>query len=179
MAESRKVSDPSSAWEEALNAVYEDKPEVVNVRNRKIRVGDLRKGTLRFVTDKHLSATDDGDPKNTAKYAAALVINSWWGLRAFFGLWWAIRWRWYYYVKQYTDRELLPIMVASKKKADLATAAFMMNITLVTGMKDTGMTKTREEQKRIQAESTLERLGQQQKSSPTSPQADTSSESSK
>lgn len=176
MAETKKMSEPGNVWEEALNAVLEDKPESVKVRNGNIRIGDLRKGTLRFITDKRLSASEDGDPKSTSKYAAALVINSWWGLRAFFGLWWSIKWRWYYYVKQYTDKELLPLMLASKKKADLATAAYMMNTTLATGMKDTGMTKTREEAKRIQAENNLDRLGQQPKSSPTSPQAATSSE---
>lgn len=177
MAEIKKVKDPGNAWEEALNAILEDKPEDVKVRGGKMRVGDMRKGTIRFLTDKQLSISDGGDPRNTSKYAAAVVINSWWGLRAFFGLWWHIRWRWYYYVRQYTDKDLLPVIVASKKKAELATAAFMMNTTLVTGMRDTGMTKTREEAKRIRAESTLEQLGQQQKSSPTSQQADTSSDS--
>lgn len=178
MAETKKMSEPGNAWEEVLNAVLEDKPEVIKVRGKGIGLGDLRKGTLRFLTDKQLSAKDDGDPKNTAKYAAALVINNWWGLRAFFGLWWRIKWRWYFYVKQYTDKELLPLILASKKKADLATAAYMMNTTLVTGMRDTSMTKTREEARRIQAENTLEQLGQQPKSSPTSQQADTSSEDS-
>lgn len=177
--ERNKVNDPSRMWEEALNAVLEDKPEEVEVRGRKFKVGDVRKGTLRFLTDKQLSAEDKGDPKAICKQAAALVINNWWGLKAFFGIAWAVRWRWYYYVRQYTDRELLPLVQICKKKADLATVAYTLNTTLLTGMRDTSMTKTREEARRIQAESTLEQLGQQQKNSEASQQADTSSDSSK
>jgi len=81
-------------------------------------------------------------------------------------------------VRQYTDRELLPLVQMCKKKADLAMVAYTVNTTLLTGMRDTSMTKTREEARRIQAENTLEQLGQQQKSSEASQQAGTSLEGS-
>ncbi len=165
-------------FEAALNAVLEDKPESVLVRGRKMTVSDLKKGTIRFITDIQLSNTDEGDPKVTAKIVAAMVINNWWGLKAFWGIVWRMRWMWYHYVKQYSDRELIPVFQLLKKKADLATAASTMNTILATAMKDTGMAKTREEAKRIRAESTLAQLGQQQRNSPTSQQADTSAEDS-
>lgn len=179
MAEKKKVQDPSEQFEIALNAVLEDKPEIVTLRKKSIKVGDMKKGTIRFITDLKLSTEDSGDPKTTAKIAAAIVVNSWWGLKAFFGISWRLRWMWYYYIKQYSDRELLQIINIGKKKADMATAAYSLNIILATAMKDTSMTKTREEAKRIQAENVLEQLGQQQKNSPTSQPADISSDSSK
>lgn len=177
--EKKTISDPALQFEQALNMVLEDKPESVELRGKKVMVGDIKKGTIRKITDIQLSdaSSEEGGVSDTrdCKIAAAVIINNWWGLCFLGGLIWALRWRWYYYIKQYTSKELLSLTNMCKKKVELEMAASTMNTILQTAMRDTKMAKTREEVKRIQAESILAAHGQQPKNSETSQPADTSS----
>lgn len=172
--EEKKIEQPEVAFEKALNSVIEDKEESVVIRGKKFKIKDLRKAVRRKLTDLELEHKEELE--YPCKCAAAITCNSFWSLAAFWGLGWALRWRWYYYVKQYTTAELLPLIRLAKKKAEKEMLAYTLSTILVTAMKDTTMTMTKQEAKRIQAEKAGEQHGQPPKNLITSREADSSSE---
>lgn len=136
---------PNADDERLLNAVVEDSVDVVVVRGRKFRIGWLRNRTKRKITDILLNEADDD--KVNSKCAAAIVLNG------FFKIWllyWFL-WRWFYYVMQYGDAELLPVIEMGKKKVRLEH--YCAATILLTDMRDTVMMMTREEVGRIRQES--------------------------
>lgn len=156
--------------------VTEDKKESARLRDKEISMNDIRKGALLKVTDLMVSL-DDSDPTRSCKCAAALTCNSWWSIKAFFGIGWRLRWLYYYYVKQYSDKELLPLVNLAKKKVEMEMLASMMLTTSLTAMKMTRIARNKEEANLSRVESGTEAPGQPAKSSPTSQQADSSSAS--
>lgn len=147
----KKIDQPQLSFEQALSMVTEDPEEFVEVRGKKIGMHDIRKGALLKVTELMLKDGAEDDPKRSCKCAAALTCNSWWGIRAFFGLGWRLRWMWYYYVKQYTDRELAALIQLAKKKVEMEMLASMLNTTSLTAMKMTRIARNREEASLSQA----------------------------
>ena len=79
------------------------------------------------------------EDKVTSKCTAALLLNGYFKL--FFFYWFL--WRWIYYIKQYGDDELLPIIEYCKKKVDVEN--YCIATIYLTEMRDTIMTMTREE----------------------------------
>lgn len=162
----KKIEQPSLTYEQALNMITENKEESVTVRGRKFSFKDITKGAILKVTDLMLTLSDD-DPKRSCKCAAALVCNSWWQVKAFFGIGWRLRWMWYYYVRQYTDAELVPVVQLAKKKVEMEMLSSMINTTSLTAMKMTRIARNREEASLSQAASGTAARGQQQRNSPT------------
>ena len=62
-------------------------------------------------------------------------------------MWWWALWRWYFYVRQYSEAELLPLIELSKKKVPLET--YLTATIYLTAMKDTVMQMTRKEAETI------------------------------
>jgi hypothetical protein len=83
------------------------------------------------------------DDTLSAKTAALIVLNNYWKIKCFY----PILWRWFFYVKEYTDEQLSEILATGKKKVPYIP--FLTNTILVTGMRDTMMTMTKEEAERI------------------------------
>ena len=79
----------------------------------------------------------------SAKCAAIIVLNGYWSIK----LWYWLVWRWFYYVKQYTEEEYSPLMMMCKKK--LGAENYFLLTTLMIGIKDTMMAMTRKETERI------------------------------
>lgn len=140
--------------EQELNSIAENTPSVVMVGKKKVKVEWLRRGTLRKFTDIMLDKRDDLDSESkvTCKLAAVVVLNGYWKIKFYYPL----LWRWYYYIKQYTDEQLLPIIDEGKKKVQLQE--YYMIMMLSQGLKDTHKTMTREEVNR-----TLRELQSEQK----------------
>lgn len=140
--------------EQELNSIAENIPSVVMVGKRKVKVEWLRRGTLRKFTDVMLDKREDIDSESkiTCKLAAVVVLNGYWKIKFYYWL----LWRWYYYIKQYTDEQLLPIIEEGKKKVQLQE--YYMIMMLSQGLKDTHKTMTREEVNR-----TLRELQSEQK----------------
>jgi hypothetical protein len=62
-----------------------------------------------------------------------MVLNSFWAIK----LWYWLKWRWFYYVKQYNENELTELLNLGKKKVPLDE--YYTNTILLTALKDTSM----------------------------------------
>lgn len=198
----KKINLPSPEAEKELHDIVNDVKTEVVVRDTTYKIGGIYNDTLDKITSIAIEAdaqdrsdlkdidtkTDRErerierrvrirDRKVSAKCMAAAVLNGYFRLRL---LWWFV-WRWYYYIRQYTDAEMTNLIVEIKKKVDLERTAFLVNTTFLTDIRTTSMTMTRKEASRIRQELLTDGVGQQQSprraasSSPTSPHPDTSS----
>lgn len=139
------INTPDTSDEIELNSIVENKKDVVILRGKKWKVGWIRNRALRKITDIQLNEKDDS--KISSKCAAALLLNGYWKILFFY---WIV-WRWFFYVSQYSNEELLPVIILCKKKVQLEE--FCAVTILLTEMKDTVMAMTREEVDRIRRES--------------------------
>lgn len=148
----KKISQPDISAQQQLNDLLENKVSFVDVRDKTWKVRWKTKQSLRKVTDKLLDEKENED-KVVCKCVALLRLENWWKQKLFY---W-ILWRWYYYVREYTDEELLPYIEECKKKVPVES--YFGCIMLLTAMKDTMMMMTRKEVNHIQAEQLMAQRG--------------------
>ena len=149
--EEKKISEPTEEQERELWDIARNGASEVSIpgTRKKYRIRWLRNETARKITD--ILQKDGDDRKTSSKVAAAIVLNDYWKLKF---LWWAT-WRWFYYARQYTDEQLLPIVREGKKKVPLD--AYYMITMLAIGMRDTIMTMKKDEVRRFLQEHRGER----------------------
>ena len=155
----------------------------VLVRRKKYKVYPLRNGQIAklsrlLLRKKSVEQPDGGEKKKVADYlsdvlfdqklackAAAIFLQhghlGWLKLKLRY--WWL--WRWFYYVREYTSKELAQLLTEGKKKVPLDE--FLTTTILLTGVKDTLMMMRREEAERI-----LQELSSAQSTPSVSPAAD-------
>lgn len=139
MAKSKILQDPSAEAQKEQRDIVRNEKTAIEVRGTTFRIGGIYNDTLDWITD--ILTYEKDDKRITAKCAAAAWLNGYFRLRLF---WWAV-WRWFYYVKQYTDSELQPIIAECKKKADSEQFMYLLNIMSLTDLKTTSMTRTMKE----------------------------------
>lgn len=139
----KNIEMPSIEDEQLLNDVIEDSVEEVEIKDtkKKYKIGWLKKGTMRKISS--VALQNGNDDTLSAKTAALVILNNYWKIKFFY----PILWRWFFYIKEYTDEQLAEIISVGKKKVPYI--AFLTNTILVTGMRDTIMTMTKEEAERI------------------------------
>lgn len=164
----KQITAPSVEAEHELDAVLDKTPTEVNVRGKVWRCYYLRKWTLRKMT--HVVLTETDEDKVTIKCTALFRLNNFFLINLCY---WFL-WRYYYYVKEYTESELSAFLQECKKKVDVE--GYLLNTILLIGMKDTEMMKAREEVERIRAEQLGDNAGASAKNSPNSSPQSTSSE---
>jgi len=132
----------------AASLMYNEKDSVM-IRNKKVCLRWINGHATEKVTRIMLSKeerTADGYPvsegKIACKCAAALRLNGYWKIRL---AWWAL-WRWYYYVRQYQEFELIPLIDLAQKKTPVLPYFYLT--TSLTALKETRMNMTREEMAR-------------------------------
>lgn len=103
-----------------------------------------------------LDKNQDED-KIVCKATALLRLNSWWKIKFFYWL----LWRWYFYIREYNEAELIPYIEECKKK--LPVEGYYGAIILLTAMKTTKMQMTRAEVEHFQAEQLSVQLAASQK----------------
>lgn len=137
------IEQPQIEDEKLLNEVMEDSVDVVSIKNtnKKYKIGWLKKGTMRKISSETLK--DGEDDALSAKTAALVILNNYWKIKFFY----PILWRWFFYIKEYSDEQLSDIIAVGKKKVPYIQ--FLTNTILVTGMRDTIMTMTKKEAERI------------------------------
>lgn len=145
-----QVSEES---QRGYDAVLEGDVAEVQLRGKSVRIGWLCNGTQRKLS--HIMSTEEDERKVGAKCAAAIVLNGYWGILL---LWWFV-WRWYYYVMQYSDAELFPIIDEGKKK--VPAQQFFVNTMSLIGLRDTMMQMTRDETERALKRFRAEQAGEQ------------------
>lgn len=87
------------------------------------------------------------------KFAAYAILNNFYKIKLFY---W-IKWRWMYYIEEWTYDQLLPIILEAKKK--IQAGEFATGIVLAGQVKETRMMMTKQEAEQYQAE-LLSALGQ-------------------
>ena len=137
----KKINEPTSEDERLLNSVVEDSVDYVMVRGGKWGVKWVRNRAKRKVTD--IMLTEKDEDKVVYKCTAALRLNGYFKILFFY---WFL-WRWYYYVMQYREGELIPFISMCKKK--IPVEDYLIATMLLTGIKDSAMNMTREEVGRI------------------------------
>lgn len=154
----KTIEMPTIEDEQLLDEIIEDSTTEVGIKDtkKKYRIGWMKKGTMRKITSVTLKKGDDD--MLSAKTAALIILNNYWKIKFFY----PILWRWFYYFKEYTDEQLSEIISVGKKKVPYI--AFLTNTILVTGMRDTIMTMTKEEAERIRQGLHTEKPQQSEKS---------------
>lgn len=140
----RVKRQPTIEEERVLNSIVEDEVSEVVVRNTTYRLKYMRNATIRKITDVMLK--DGDDSKVSSKCAALMVLNGFFKIKLFY---WFL-WRWFYYVKQYLEIELHPLIDEGKKK--VRAEDYYINTIFLIGMKDTMIAMTREEAERFRQE---------------------------
>lgn len=138
----KNITQPTKENEKELKSIVENKADIVLLRGKKIKLHWLGYFALSKMTDVMINEKEN-EQSVLCKCAAAITLNGYWKIKF---LWW-ITWRWYFYVKQYTEKELLPLVECAKKKVPLEP--YLTATILLTAMKDTAMQMTRKEAENI------------------------------
>lgn len=156
MGKKENVSQPSPEAEKTLVDIVNNNKTEIDVRGRKWKIGAVYNDTLDWITN--ILQNEDNSAKVNAKCFAALYLNGFFALRLF---WWIV-WRWFYYVRQYTDEEMAPVIAEVKKKVTAKQTMYFVNIISLIDMKTTTQAMTKEEAARIRRELSGASLGQPQ-----------------
>lgn len=139
---------PTMEQERALFVAVENETEYVAIRNKRMGLRDLC-GWARHKITKILLKEGGDEFAVGCKCLAAARLNGYFSIKF---KWWFL-WRWYYFIRKYTDSELVEAIALIKKK--VASGSYLLNTTLLIGMRETMMQMNREEV----AASLLERSG--------------------
>lgn len=180
-----EVEQPTLEQQREYESVVSDTPTEVPIllTKKRYRIKWLKAGTIAKLSRLLIGCgdTDNDDDKERSvlsaiiedsklacKAAACITLNGYWAIR--FRYW--IRWRWFYYVKQYSSVMLQPIIDTGKKKVPLVQ--FLHITTSLIGVKDTLMQMRTAEVEHILREQLSAQLSQVQKNDNGSSQQDTS-----
>lgn len=152
----KQITQPDLQAEKELNSIIENGSDQVNIGKDTYEVKWLHPITNRKISK--LMLKDGNDSTISYKVAAAIVVNSLWGL----WLVYPILWRWFFFVKRYTEGDLSDVIAMGKKKIQLSE--YYLNIILMTDMKDTIMGMTKKEMSAIRQEQITAQSGNSQKS---------------
>ena len=132
MTKKNDITLPTPEDERLLNDVLEDSVDYVEVRGKKYGISWLKRGTIRkFTSTMQKSGNDD---KISCQCAAAIILNGYWKIKFFY----PFLWRWFFYIKQYGDHELMKVIAVGKKK--IPVEDYLTATIYLTAMKDTMMT---------------------------------------
>ncbi len=143
MAEEKKIEQPQVDLQKLLDSVIHDEPAEFVFMGRKRKLGWLRKGTMSKCS--HITMKEKDEWKRNVKVCACILLNNVWKIMFFY----AIYWRWLYYIKDVGIVEVLNVLDVSKKK--IPSNAYSLATILVTGMTEVMMTMTRSEARAIRA----------------------------
>ena len=147
MAKREKIIEEATREDEKqLVSVMHNQKEEVVVRGRKYHIGWMHPAVGDWISA--LMAKDGNDNKILAQAAALIVLNGFWKCHLFY---W-IKWRWFYYIRQYNASEMAPIIqTAQKKTVQEAAVAYLNDMMLLTALTTTKKQMTKEEAERTLA----------------------------
>lgn len=144
MEKEQTIQQPSIDAQRLYMAMVDNTPDEVTITHtrRKYKIRWLKHGQLDRLTRLLIGekgSEDDlqnaiiTDGKIACKAAAIIILDGYWKLKLRY---WFL-WRWFYYIRQYDDIQLRPILEMGKKKVPLTQ--FYMTITSLTEAKDSLM----------------------------------------
>jgi hypothetical protein len=132
------LTQPTDDEQLELQSLITDEPTEVAVRNKTYKLKWLKNGTRQKITREILKK--GGDDTAHVKCAVLMVLNGYWKIKLRF---WFM-WRWWYYVRQYNENELMELLaVGSKKK--VPQMQYYTNTMLLLGLRDTSETMKKTE----------------------------------
>lgn len=144
------MKQPTLDIQRELDLLVENTPTEVAIpyTNKVYKIGWMHNKTIRKITELLNSKPRNARDEDLvlSKAMALIVLNGYWRIRLFY----PILWRWYAYVKQYHDYQILPIIETAKKKAP--QIPYYLSMTYLTGLKDSLATMSREEVERMHRE---------------------------
>ena len=145
MAKKEKiVMEATREDEQALLDVVENSYDIVEVRGHRMRVRWIHPSVADWISS--LVKRDGDENKVMAKCAALIRLNGFWRCHMFY----PFVWRWYYYIRQYTTRELTPLFdMAQKKTAKEEAPAYLNAMGLLLALATTKKQMTKREVERI------------------------------
>lgn len=166
-----KVEQPSIEEQREYVSLRDNDATIVNIAGTKkkykirwAKKGQISKLSRLLVRKSSTDEKDNGqdspldaiidDTKLTCKVAAIYILDGYWKLK--FRYWFL--WRWFYYIKQYDDIQLQPILDEGKKKVPLIQ--FLSATISLTEAKATLMNMRTEEVERILRELAMEKEGE-------------------
>lgn len=151
-------TQPSIDDERVLEGIVDNDKEYAVVRGKRMSFRDLNPWGLHKVS--RIMLQEGGDELSIGcKCLAAARLNGYFKIKFF---WWAL-WRWYAYVRAYTDIELAEALKLIKKKVDVASVVYCVSTTLMIGMRETIMKMNRAEAKATLQELSGDKAGKSAK----------------
>lgn len=148
MAKKEKIGQPTIEEQRELNKVVLDKVDEVEVRNKTFKVRWLRGEVVERMTDVMLAEEEkskEGQDISTSripcKCVALIVLGRWWKIK----LWYWFLWRWYYYVREYGEHELFPVIEMAQKKMACQVMEYQFITIYLTALRNTKMMMTKAE----------------------------------
>ena len=155
-----KIGQPSVEAQREYASVRDNDATIVGIpgTKKKYKIRWLRNGQIeklsRLLIRKGDTDDKDGqsdnpldavlsDTKMACKAAAIYILDGYWKIK--FRYWYL--WRWFYYIRQYDNEQLLPILTEAQKK--IPVTQFLITIMSLTGARGTLMTMRTEEAERI------------------------------
>jgi len=155
-----KIEQPDVDAQREYASVRDNDATVVGIlgTNKKYKIRWLRNGQIEKLsrllirkadTDEREGSSDNPldavleDTKIACKAAAIYILDGYWKLK--FRYWFL--WRWFYYVRQYDNEQLQPILTEAQKK--IPVGQFLITTMSLTGARATLMTMRTEEAERI------------------------------
>lgn len=151
----KPITPPTAEDELLYNDIVENSPTTIELRGSQKKIHWLCRGTVRKLTK--IMLKEGNDDKVSCQAVAAILLNGYWSIKFF---WW-ILWRWYFYIKQYGDEELAPIIAVAKKK--IPARQYFAATILLTAMKDAMMQMTKAEANNILQEPPTDKTGKSAK----------------
>lgn len=137
------MKQPSLDIQRELDRIKESKPVIVKIPNTRTtyKIGWIKKFAIRKITNVLNEEVKDPAKEDVVlcKAMAYIVLNDYWKIRFFY----PILWRWFAYIKQYHDYQILPVIEEAKKK--VPQIPYLLSMTYLQGLKDTLATMTKEE----------------------------------
>ena len=127
----KTYKQPSEEVQKELKSIEDNMPDYAMVRGRRFRIKWMLGFTRSEITKVILK--EGNDEKQSCQCAALMVLNGYWSIK----LWYWFKWRWFYYIKQYGEEELMELLTLGKKKVPLDE--YFSNTILLTALKDTSM----------------------------------------
>lgn len=150
MAKRRIIAptQPTIEDERELLEIVNDDAQSVEIRGKQFKLKQISPYGLLKISQ-IMTNEDTPELLVSCQCLAAAKLNGYFKLKFF----WGLLWRYYAYIKGYTDEELIQAVAEIKKKAVVAQVMYCVNTTSLIEVKATKMKMTRAE-----AEATLREL---------------------
>ena len=155
------MKQPTIEDEKELQAINDDSVTVIEIprSKKKFKIGYIKPYAQERFTklileaepkepNSELTALTDMSKRSSLVHrsAAMIILNNWYKIKLFY----PILWRWMFYVKEYDQDQLLPIVIEGKKKIQLES--YLINMGFLGMMMETKKLMTTKEARVCQAE---------------------------